>query len=626
MDGFQLHSSLLDYDPEEEERQRTAAFAALAAQRTPDDSAMSPGQLELQPEFQPEPSADAISALAMAGGAPTRVDDPVRLVPEAPARIEAEVPTVPGDAEAFQADEAAAQVAEPTKGLDSPARSPEMKEAAPAASPVTPTATSPVGEMKTADPPPQQDPFEALMLRGEEQRRKQLEAYDKEGPPGINGWALLADVAFNKGKSIPNMLAQVDADKRSYREGRQRLLTSGHADPVNQMLAMERIRTGQGNLAARTHGQESREEALRKETEADALAGDRFRQYAQEKGFYDPSMEGLGGKALAKQFPMRREDKTLALAPELNQAAGEKAEEQAKGRVRGEHELRGEKAETAGAVRGAQVDEEARLLPDKPLTPQQKAQEARADRSLQLQEEGATAARAERERVAGRQAETDKANWLDNFGKRTEKVRPMALPLSELLQARDEARLNKKPMDGLGVETGASLHGGFTRGLENAFSNDPAVNEANARAVRNQENLRFVADYVLRKETGAAANLTEVQKNKIKTASGPGATQLQIDTALDILENLVRSEYQTAGSSRPEWARESMERAGLGPDRWGFRAAQQSATASTPGLPPPPAAGDSLPTTDQKPSQVPTVKNYLDLNDEDEDLGVSYGR
>lgn len=549
-------------DPEEEERKRQAALSALAAEGGAMPDPMRDAPVELPAQVSPPDTAVELGTLEI--NAP---------VPEPPLRDPDELPA-PEDERVFRAAEALAAQAEPSKGLDSTERSPEMKEAAPVATPQQPTAQSSTSEAKT-EPPAEQDPFEALMRRGEEQRAKMLSQMSDE--PSINGWALLADVAFNGGKSIPTMLSQVDADKRAWRERRDKIATGGAhgGDPVSQALQMERIANTREGLK---QGKERLTEAQqRRQNIADADQKDRDATYNSliEMGVPPEKLEALKGAGSMKAFTQMKSQ----LLSEYNLT------EDVQGRVaRGEGLKAGARKQTELDVEHANIDrtsEDAGKKAGSVAAAQAPHQNTREDHVNPIERENLDIARrrearesAFRERQDTRQAETDKANWLDTFGKRTEKFRPMAGPLGRLLAQRDAAQGEggTGTIPGLGVETGQSLHRSFTRGLENAFTDDPATREANERAAQNQEDLVYLADYVLRKETGAAANLTEVQRNALKTASGPRATTLQINTALGILEDLVRSEYQTAGGSRPDWAYESMERAGLGPERWGFKA------------------------------------------------------
>lgn len=604
--GMGLYDAYDMPDPEEERRKHEAAIAALAAgsggvleptlpvelpeQVSPDTSRVVelPG---LEIYSTPEPSGAEIGAL------PDLPD------PQAEGRAHPNAMALPlGDdprAASFTALAAAGQ---------SRAPAPEpMSTAAPA---------QPTASAAEPPPPPQQDPFGALMRQGEAQRQRALDLYG-ENEPGVNGWAVLADVLFNKGKSIPGILQQADNDKRAWRDGRAKLLTGGHNDPVSQALAMERIKVSQGREGRLGENDDAKRARLAQAAEQDKSSADQFRQYAKDNGFYTEAMEGMSYKDLMGMKGFLRTDQDHANAPRIAQ---DKANERAATTHAGneaDYKDREIKADTAGAVRGAQVDEELRALPERQLTPQQQRSEARADATLEETKRARRAAEGARTDAAKETRRKADADWLDKFAKDTKSLRDMTTyvdVLEKSIAAHEKTKTPVPGMEGLKDPKPDMLRGAMIDYAPDALVS-PEDKAKEAEALTNSTAAQALQDFAVKDITGAASTLSEQERTAIRVGAAKGASPSQRKIALQLARKAMQAAWQSRAKSNPELAYGSMAE-WTTPESWGVQRAAPSAPA--------PAPIEQLPVTNQRRSEVPRVDDYLD--EDDEDLGVTYGQ
>jgi len=548
MDPYQLTSSLLDYDPEEEERKRTAALAALAASANP-----STGAEAFTPELDvggPE-GADILSGR-----------DPV-------------------DAMSLRPDPQLSAFYAPD--LEPPAPGPEPVAAAALAAAgkpaPPPTAAPTAAATSTPAPPPEQDPFDALMRKGEEQRQRALDEYGKN-EPSINGWALLADVAFNKGKSIPGMLAQVDNDKRAWRDGRAKLLTSGAGnDPVSQMLAMERIKVAQGNLGARHQTQE-------RLSGKDAAAAAQTVQ--NRKGVLDQlsrmgatpeELEYLGGldekgfNLVMPTFRKRYEvsDENVAGQERLSE---HKAAGTTRGRIKETHEnidtVSGDKAQVADAVAAAQAPH----LATRPQTPDQiaadKMQRETLDEAKRARAERAAAAKA----AAAEKATNAETAQVTKYSNDTEKTRAAAKILDELDDVIAKAKSEKRMPAGLGAEAALQDITKFpldqsARGWVGVLAGGEHQDFQN-EAIMNQQLLQRLGTTLYRIDTGASGNAREEIAAEIANATSKYATLPEIEATLRKVRGLLQTDIGGGlAVTNPELAGRTLASGGVrDPKRW----------------------------------------------------------
>jgi Rod binding domain-containing protein len=632
-------------DPQEEERKRVAAVEALASAGTPD-----PAQLEAAwghqersaPPALPERVGLDVGDAGLPGDSGTKVpdytepsDDPTAALAATPLQDVADEPK--GDSaqdiihraasaladfnSAPVADAGSPPVPEATEAAPRPGKGPSDAERSPTAAelpgkdgtPAPPTGqvqTQTPEEAKTATKTDPYDPYAALMQKGEEEKQKALKQLGER--PGVSGWALLADVAFNKGRSIPSILQQADMAGRAYDDDKRKMLLSGgHNDPVSQMLQMERIRNTQRGLDQAgdrlTATEKKRLEGAdtdQKDREATIAS---LESLGLDDKIIDPLRKAGSMKAFtqAKNFLFREQGLTEDVQGRV--ARGKAAETTA--RVNAESNANAANVEqdaatkstVAGAVAGKQAEAQAPYLAQKPITPEQQAGIDRKaeedDRHERERREDIARTEHNRAEDKARQtgldqtARTDKdAAWLHQFGADTKRQRQEAVPLMQLMDS-IEAH-GGKDVPGIGIETGDSLLGSkgrmFTRALKGGSPEQQAAQAAHDReAVQNQTRYRVLAESVLRANTGAAANMTEDQRNAITTAQSPTATTEDVVIALGIIRDLLTSDFQTAASGRPELAYDSMKRAGLNPERWGLQAPQVAAqpSAASPSAP-----------------------------------------
>lgn len=590
MDDFTLHSSLLNYDPEEEERKRVASLAALAAQANPDAG------LEA---FTPQLDPDTLSA-------PTRT---------------VELP---------QVDVVAEPAPEPAPAPFPVAATSALAEAG---RPPAPPAPMAMPSPQAPSPPPEQDPLAALMQRGEEQRQRALEEYGKN-EPAINGWALLADVAFNRGKSIPQMLQQVDNDKRAWREGRAKLLTGGHSDPINQAIAL-------GNLQARqaTGSRLANRDALAAEQDANARNA-----FMSSWGKYltPEEQEGLANAPAATFRTMAvqiRDRIKNSREYQKDHARGVTLDTTA--RVSATNETNAEQApllEKAARARGTgHFSAQAEYAPNMPQTPGQIRDDERAEESLRLQRENTEETRRARADAAKASQENKDIQHENTFTKAIEKARPLALELQSVEDIINDYKSRGEAVPGIGpggtkgsaaMRVGtSSLTPEWIRGLVGSVpgvTSEESTKAAVATKVRGLiEN--FARDNI-HNRSGAAFNLNEEQINAILAGASKEASLEQVETALNTMHMLVEGQISASASPIPKIAAKNLRNSGIDPMRFGglrWLGQQQSAAVSGGGVGGDPelAEGQSLTTNEDGEEVVEGA--YADPRDATPSLGTT---
>lgn len=589
-------------DPEDERREREAAIAALAAGGAPLDPEVESARAA--PVALPESDLARVSRLRTA----VAENDP------SPPEVPGAIPDLP-EPDAVDALAAAGRTRapEPGEGASSAFRSPTSQDAPVPGQikeqpPTTTPSASPVAEK---EPPPQQDPLEALMLRGEEQKRKQLEAYDKEGAPGVNGWALLADVAFNHGKSIPGILQQVDNDKRAYREGRQKLLTGGGAssDPVNQMLRMKQLELATGREGRILTAAEQKVKNAQDAAAQDKTSADQLRNYAKGQGFYTEAMEGMSFKDLMGMKGFLRTDQDHANAPRI-------AEDKANERTATTHAAnvtdyndREIKGDVAGAIRGAQVAEEQALLPERPMTKQQLEAEARAKEAADRQARRDASNDARADRGEERQTQNDAVAFNRDFSKNTDSAKKVAKSVGVL---EDSLTKNPKLFDSennLGAGIAGFVAGDKVAQRVRGYQADAASTPERKAMLKEQiafrDNYLKAMAFSLKDATGLSGNLTEQDQNMIRTGGSPNASLAEMQAGMEIMARDARDKISSEGTQRSDLADENLVASGLDPERWAPGLA--TARKKRAGNPQPPAAGNpgSVPGGFANPPELP---------------------
>lgn len=661
MDGFAYEMDPLD--PQEEERKRQAALEALAAAGNPAPEPVDraapvelapevmprtaePGQLDItgSPNMLPEPTPAeipdpghpeaAFAALAAAG----RDNEATETVPDNEA-AEGEAPP-PGSA--------------PAKGLDSASASPEMKEV-----------VNPDQGTKKTEPPPAPDPFEALMQRGEEQRRAQLEEYDKRGAPGVNGWALLADVAFNHGRSIPGILSQADADKRSFEEGRRKLMAGGaHTDPVNQMLAMKRLELTDRGLnqgAQRLTAAEEKAQRAAEQNKSDTAAFlkiyDKVLSDDEKESLRDASPAAF--RTMAGMF-RQKYGNLESTQQEAARGEGLKAGARTTSTINAENAGKDIKADTVYTTETARRKAEAEQLGTRPETPAQIAAREHQEGRDAESDRRAREAEARAARIEQRTNETLSATRQQTFGKSVEKALPVAKELEKVEGLIAGYKAKGEPVPGVGIgghksAAESSLMPQAGRDLYIELSGDPKTRAGAIAATSVRGYISNFEQDLIHNRSGAAFNANEEQMNKITAGSRVGAPLEAVEAALQAIHEIVQTKIGGFASVAPAEAHSFMKAAGLTPGRWGIQEPvqqmQPSAAGSdlTPGqsfttdpetgdqviegagadVPKPPklkVTGGARSKVAPIPAQPPAARDYQKMLEEDDDLGVTYGR
>lgn len=572
-------------DPEEERRQREAALAALAAGGGADGAAMAP---DLEPPAQleiPMSRADRVVELPeqtiTADMAPETAPDPS--LEDGSERFDWRAALAAEGNGAYQAAQSGTAPAEPRpgRGPSDALRSPTANELPSKDGQPAPAS----GQVKEA--PPEQDPFEALARKGEQLQERRLQEMGEE--PSVNGWAILADAVFNRGKSIPGMLQMVDNDKRAWREGRSRILQQGSgSDPMGRAMEYERIKNAREGLGLEKKRFEASQDKTAQAAEQEKIGADRFRAYAQEKGFYTPDMEDMSYSQLKAQFNMRGKDKDIATKEELGELNRSKSKGTRQGGIDATHEnidtiASDEEQKSAARARGAapyqtarenhiSPMEQARLDREAAAAERQTKRDAEADRKARVAE-----ARQKRIEKAGE--DTRSQARQQTFTKSVEKAVPVALELqkAEDLIAGYKSKTpkgQKTVIPGIGDRGhgNAFLESGRTpewvRDAAIEWGDDDTRNKAIAATKIRGVLSNFEQD-LIHNRSGAAFSANEEQMNRITAGTRAGAPLEAVELALETMHEIVQSKIGGFASVAPREAETSLTGSQLDPRRWG---------------------------------------------------------
>jgi len=671
-------------DPEEERQKRLDAFAALAAEGHQPPAAEVDREAPVELPARVSPDVADVGLPGDSGSLSTDPDqdgdndppgipdtDPTSGIANTPLQdVHDEQPTATG---ANAHDPAAAIIARAASALASfnnppadtgtppepeaalaqprPGRGPSDAERSPTAEELPSkdgTPAPPSGqvqaqtpeEAKTATKTDPYDPIAALMQKGEEEKKKALAQIGER--PGVNGWALLADVAFNKGRSIPTILQQSDAAGRAYDDDKRKMLLGGAgSDPVNQMLAMERVRNTQRSLE---QGDKRLTAAEQKKANAEEQNKTNVQAFLKlyDSVLSDDEKDALGN-ADAATFrtlsPMLRTKYGNLESTQNEVARGErkKAEEHTHGVNGANHEdianTVDDVSQKARAQYGEQYKAQAEYAPDKPLTPKELDEKRRADEAAARAEKQASDAEAERKRVATRQERLDaegredkNATLANKFAADTRKQREAGKILDEVENAIAAAESNKGKTGGFAPGLGAEqIAGGVSkapmpqwmRGLTGAvarMTGDQETADYQQQALDNQKRLQRLGQSLYRIDTGASGNAREELANQIATATSPTAAMPEIRSALGVIRNILQSDIAGA-ANKPELAAEVLRRNGMDPVRWGITtsapAAQPSAASADTELAPGADNPEATPNLGVTSGKLPKVKDVI---------------
>jgi len=574
-------------DPEEQERERQAAVSALAATPKPPEPSGTPDPYDMDftltdrndpvelstPDKPYDPGSVDMSGIA----------DRLYQLDEQPGVQDPKAIPKPDEERVAQAAKALAETTMNEPGTEAP-KKPDMVGQAAAALAATPPpqAASPAKE-KPQGVPDQVDPLDALRARGDEEKRKAIEMLGEE--PSVNGWALLADVAFNKGHGIPNLLSQVDADKRAYRQhvAQAALGKGASGDPVSQYLAMDRIKATREREERLNETAAEKKARLEAQDAASAASRESMIKMLENNGVPPEELDiyrNLTDKGWNAALPTIRHK--LNLSEPMVKAEGHAAEVKAAGRARGgvlgEGEVSDVKAETARKVRRGQVQEEMALLPDKPMTPQQaqelerqKARDAATDENNRLNREHQL-------RLEAEAKATRSAAHRQTFMKSVEKAAPVAFEIQRAEDLIAAYEKEGKTVPGIGI-TGHDnpiVESGYTPQLVRdaavyigGASGDDDIKLGALAATQVRGVLSNFQDDLIHNRSGAAFSATEEQRNAINAGTRPGAPIEAVKIALKTMHDIVQSKIGGFASVSPNEAHDVMQGMGLRPDNWG---------------------------------------------------------
>lgn len=353
--------------------------------------------------------------------------------------------------------------------------------------------------------------------------------------PGVNGWALAADLLLNRGRGLGGIIAQAEKQKQDFEREQEK----------RQAQALERKDRAATNALgwenARLRGDEI------------AAGRDRAKTQADEEKLKLDMLQHPENYPLTHAEQIRKDE---IAAMQGSRAADDKRldaqfEEQKRHNLAGEENDKA-RLEAAGRNGG--------------LTPYQQ-QEIERNQKLDAERRG------------------DKdAALAQQYSDKTKFARNSAASLAEVQAIIDKYGGHDVP--GLGAIE--SMTPDWVRGLKGAYDNmtgDTKAAERNADAQTVTDALTNLSQSVLRKETGAVAAPSEEALTKIRTGSGKGRSEAQALEALRLMKDLTYGDLRAYSSGRDDIARDVLKKQGLSVDDI-FGAGAPAA---------PPSARDALP-------------------------------
>ena len=364
-------------------------------------------------------------------------------------------------------------------------------------------------------------------------------AGDDSGP-GLNGWAIAADLVFNRGRGLGQIISMAEQQKRDALKAK-----AGGRDHAEELALRKR------GLELQQHGQDLTEQALTARAtantgKAEQSDKDREGMLARIREINPDAADALkdASPAAIRMFGTQLNvDYRHQMAPELNADA----------------------AARAGGVKGAQQDIEHG---NAPRTAEDKALIAGAQATARLPAAQASKASPNYEQsinAHGGMTPEQERKASEEFTSKTTKQQEIA----HSLKAVDDimARYPNGGTPGLGAA--ASITPDWVRGLSRAYD----VHKGNDAAVKTDDEAQTISDAltnlskeVLSKESGAVFRPSEEQATKIRTGSGIGRSEEQAKEAIRLIRELNNGSIASHGVGREAVARKVLEAAGLSPD------------------------------------------------------------
>jgi hypothetical protein len=358
--------------------------------------------------------------------------------------------------------------------------------------------------------------------------------------PGLNGWAVAADLVFNRGRGLGGIISMAEQEKRDY------IKAKASGKDRSQELALR-----QRGLDLQQHGQEISEQALNARAaantgKAEQSGKDRDGMLARIREFDPKAADDLADasptviRSFMTQFNVEHK---LGMKEELNKAAAERAGGVKQEVLNVEHENVDRTAGDKGQISGAQAA--ARL-------PSQKAGKAAPNYEQSINAAGGMTP--EQERAAA-----------EEFTNKTAKQQKIAHSLQNI-----DDIMKRYPQGGVpGLGAAASVTPDWVRGLERAYDNA----RGNQGAVKKDDEGQTVSDAlanmakaVLSDESGQVFRPSEEQATKIRTGSGLGRTEEQAKEAIRLIREINNGSLASHGVGREAVARKVLSAAGLDPE------------------------------------------------------------
>lgn len=342
-------------------------------------------------------------------------------------------------------------------------------------------------------------------------------APDEPAPPGVNGWALAADILLNNGQGVNGIIGQANQQKAAWQANKR----AG----VDDQFKRDQHAVAADN--ARLRGEELQQTISKSKTDED-------RRLHPEKYPLTPEQQ------IAKDREAREGKKT---EHDTDMGDWEKSER---------NKLDYAKIEADKATAAANADE-------------RRVDNARADRGLNIQERNATAAadrfsKSEDHRVKREETTDHKTAATDSrqFNKDTNFQREMALELDKIDKVAAAYGGTEADLPGQGLIEGLipdKVHGiASSMGIDKSKHDDAiAINNAKSR----------LQEYALRKDTGANAPENEQRRSAMMNGSKPGASKAEFLGGINAAKDLVSSDMRSLATGREDAARASLEAGGL---------------------------------------------------------------
>lgn len=531
-----------------------------AAAETPVRPGKGPDDVNRTPAAEDLPAAYGTGA-----GAPASADDAAKVVANVPSNNE---PPKAGSAQSID-----------------PFDQPAATQSAPKTSPFTgktlsqaPAAVAPAAE------PAQKDPWAALREEGVAQKQKMLATLGER--PGVNGWALIADVVFNRGRSLPQIIAQADSAGRAYDEDKRRIQLK-EADPISQQLRLQGLQNSQATLEqrkaeAKTKSEKDAAAAEQNVADRDAFLGafgDRIDKTPGLREKFEKASPAFF-RSLATEYRERWKQspeyqETHAKGRELDSAGA------ARGTAEGEHEVLPTIVENKSAVAKGVATEQAaagafgkQTTGNAPLTVREQAEEDRKIEAAKLAREGAERADREEKRRAAeaqtaretQQRQQDGA-FKTHFNEKMTGAMDMAAALDTIDRIND--KYGGKNVPGKGAEGLQALSTGDMNALwQRANAGDPVAAERIRDAHDYSVAVQGLSIDRLYEKSGKTFGQKEIAINAARMAQNPLATPEDVQAALETLRGIVQRGIAGEGSPRPDLTRQMFEEKNLSPNKW----------------------------------------------------------